>query len=278
MLPIGPPPQTVTPADPLGPLAALPAVVTAVAGVRTAVDRLLSHRVMRRRSASVTAESSLRGARASASLDGAPVELDVLRESLRSGEPLTGEHRAAIEGAVRVQAGIGGLLDVFERAPVQALARLHVLAAKGLVDDDHLGRPREGSEAADPLRLGAAPSPDEVSHRLSQLSTVLAVTRAPALVVAAVVHGELLVLRPFGSADGVVARAAARMVLISRGLDPKAVGAPEVGHVELRETYAECARGYAGGDVVAWLTHCGQAVELGAREGTAVCEAIQRGA
>ena len=45
-------------------------------------------------------------------------------------------------------------------------------------------------------------------------------TSAPALVPAAVVHGELLAAAPFGTADGVVARAAARLVLLGRGLDP----------------------------------------------------------
>ena len=30
--------------------------------------------------------------------------------------------------------------------------------------------------------------------------------------------------------------------------------------------------------VAAWITHCGEALRLGARESTAVCEALQRGA
>ena len=57
---------------------------------------------------------------------------------------------------------------------------------------------------------------------------------------------------------------------------------PEVGHVELgREVYAEAlpATPPAAPDGVArWVRHCAQAVGLGAREGVAVCEAIQRGA
>jgi len=100
------------------------------------------------------------------------------------------------------------------------------------------------------------------------------------VVTAAVVHGELMALRPFGTADGLVARAAARLVLVDRGLDPKAVSAPEVGHVELHSGYAEALRGYVSGGpdgVGAWIVHCARAVELGAREGLAVCEAIRRG-
>jgi hypothetical protein len=69
--------------------------------------------------------------------------------------------------------------------------------------------------------------------------------------------------------------------LVDRGLDPKAVSAPEVGHAELHAEYADALRGYVSGGpagVGAWVVHCAKAVELGAREGLAVCEAIRRGA
>jgi hypothetical protein len=99
--------------------------------------------------------------------------------------------------------------------------------------------------------------------------------------VAALVHGELAALAPFGTADGLVARAAARLTGISRGLDPKAVSVPEVGFVELgRDAYAEALAGYASGDrdgVGRWLVHCCRATEHGAREGLAICESILRG-
>jgi len=58
---------------------------------------------------------------------------------------------------------------------------------------------------------------------------------------AAVVHGELATLAPFGSADGIVARAAARLTLVTRGVDPKSVSVPEVGHYELAEDYRASA-------------------------------------
>jgi hypothetical protein len=129
----------------------------------------------------------------------------------------------------------------------------------------------------------------EVAARLDGLARVLtAGTSAPAVVVAAVVHGELMALRAFGTADGLVARAAARLVLVDRGLDPKAVSAPEVGHLELGRAeghgpghaeYADALRAYVSGrpeGVATWLVHCARAVALGAREGLAVCEAIRR--
>ncbi|MCW2666862.1 MAG: filamentation induced by cAMP protein Fic [Frankiales bacterium] len=272
--------------DPLAPLLALPGVKEAVASARTAVDGLLGHRVLRRRSAEVTAESALRGARASAQLEGAGMELERLRGQLLAGGTVTlasKDERGArlVEGAVRLHADLGQVLASFRHSPRQALARLHVLAAADLgLDPDALGRPRAaGQPCEDPLELGPAPDPLEVSARLDGLSRVVLATKVPAVVLSAVVHGELLALRPFGVADGLVARAAARLVLIERGLDPKAVSAPEVGHVELHHEYEDAARAYIGDGadgVARWVRHCCEAVSLGAREGLAVCEAILR--
>ena len=280
------------PADPLAALVPLPGVQEAVAEARTAVDALLSHRVLRRGSAEVTAESALRGARASAELEGAGIELERLRGQLMGGGTVvlpSKDPRGArvVQGAVRLHADLGQLLVPWRHSPRQALARLHVLAAADLVPDpDALGRPRpRGTVPEDPMGLGPAPEPVEVAARLDGLARVLTGgTSAPAIVVAAVVHGELMALRAFGTADGLVARAAARLVLVDRGLDPKAVSAPEVGHLELDHgsghgEYAEALRAYVSGGrpgVARWLVHCARAVALGAREGLAVCEAIRR--
>ncbi|MCW2778599.1 MAG: filamentation induced by cAMP protein Fic [Frankiales bacterium] len=283
--------RVTAPGDPLAPLLDLPGVAAAVADARAAVDKLLSHRVLRRRSAEVTAESALRGARASAQLEGAGTELERLRGQLLAGGTVTlarrpdgsPDERGArlVEGAVRLHADLGQVLASWRHSPRQALARMHVVAAGDLgLDPDELGRPRAvGQACEDPLGLGAPPDPLEVSARLDGLSRVVLATKVPAVVVSAVVHGELLALRAFGSADGLVARAAARLVLVDRGLDPKAVSAPEVGHVELHHEYEEAARAYVGGGpagVATWVAHCASAVALGAREGVAVCEAILR--
>ena len=282
-----PVPASSSPPVPEGPLAALAAdaeVAAAAEEARASVDRLLRHRVVRRRRPEVTAESSLRGARASVALDGTEVGLEELRDALRAGRPVApdGERRARLSGALRVHAGLGPLVAVSRAAPRQAWARLHLLAAAGLVDDDDLGRPRVAAGAEDPLGLGPPPPPPQVAARLDALVDLLPATRrVPAVVVAAVVHAELLVLRPFARASGVVARAAARLVLVERGLDPGAVAVPEVGHVERSGEYAAAARAWAAGEegaAQAWVVHCARATGLGAREGVAVCEAVQRGA
>ncbi|MEO3814240.1 oxidoreductase [Sphaerisporangium sp. B11E5] len=268
--------------DPLAAVAALPGVAEAVQAARAAVDRLYGHRVLRRRGPEVSTESALRGARASASLEGADVPLPDLRAGTTTAP--------AALGALRASAEVGRLGPAWRTTPRQALARLHALAALDLVDDAALlGRPRTSPAPEAPARgpgdlldLPPAPSPEAVATRLAMLADLVTATTSatPALVLAAVVHAELLVLRPFGAADGLVARAAERLTLVEFGLDPKSLVAVEVGHAELADTYAKTLRDYLEGGppgVAAWVRHCAAAVELGAREATAICEALQRG-
>ncbi|MEV8095910.1 oxidoreductase [Kitasatospora sp. NPDC085879] len=286
--------------DPLASLAELPGVPEAVAEVRKAVDRLYGHRVMRRRAGEVTSEAAIRGARASAALDGADWSLEEVRRRTDFG----GDAEArTVGGSLRISAEAGQLLGVWRHSPLQVLARLHLLAVGD--PDPSAGRPRRAAEAAEPLfpielaaseglekpvegaELPPAPGAEEAAARLDQLAQVLvarsenAANGAPALVVAAVVHGELLALRPFTSHNGVIARAAQRIVLISEGLDPKAICPAEVGLAELGTgAYQDALAGYLSGTgdgMARWIRHCGEALRLGVRESTAVCEAMQRG-
>lgn len=297
--------------DPLAGLADLPGVPQAVERSRAAVDAVRAHPVLRRRGPEVAAESALRGARASAALEGCHVPLGTLRaavtsgvagaaggsggsdrlevdagNALGSGDPAGAGDDALhplVLGAVRVCAELGALVGTWKRAPLQVLARLHVLAASDLLEPARLGRPRgAGEQVEDPHGLGPAPSADEAAHRLDQLARLLvAPSTAPALVVAAVVHGEVLALRPFAGADGLVARAGARITLVARGLDPQSVTVPEAGHLALgRDAYGEALRAYVGGGpqgMARWVVHCGEAVTRGAREAAVFCDAMQSG-
>ncbi|MFJ4922408.1 oxidoreductase [Streptomyces sp. NPDC088725] len=278
------------PEDPLAALASLPGVPEAVDSVRRAVDRVYGHRVMRRRSNEVTSEAALRAARGSAALSGA----DWALEEVRRRSDFGAEAQARTVGAaLRLTAEAGQLLSIWRQSPVRVLARLHLVAA-GRVDasDEAVGRPRlagepvvetPGADLRGPLTEARLPGADEVAGRLEGLSRlVIGGTAAPALVTAAVVHGELLALRPFGSYNGLVARAAERIALVGSGLDPKAICPAEVGHAELgRAAYAAAFESYLSATpegMAMWIAHCGRAVELGVRESTAVCEALQRGA
>ncbi|BDM73204.1 oxidoreductase [Streptomyces nigrescens] len=267
--------------DPLATLASLPGVTDSVDSVRKGVDRVYGHRIMRRRSNEVSSEAALRGARGSAALSGADWALEEVRRRTDFG--VEGESRT-VGAALRLTAEAGQLLSVWRQSPLRVLARLHLVAAGKEAADDAVGRPRLAAEPVDePLIELPLPDADEVAGRLDGLSRLLlAGTEAPALVLAAVVHGELLALRPFASHNGLVARAAERIVLIGSGLDPKAICPAEVGHAELgRAAYVAALEGYVSGTpegVAGWIAHCGRAVELGVRESTAVCEALQRGA
>lgn len=273
--------MSTTSSDPLAALGALPGVPDAVDSVRKAVDRVYGHRVMRRRSNEVTAEAALRGARGSAALSGADWNL----EEVRRRADFSGDGEAHVIGAaLRLAAEAGQLLSIWRQSPLRVLARLHLVAAGGAAPEDAVGRPRLADEPVDePLIEAPLPSAGEVAGRLEGLSgLILSGSAAPALVTAAVVHGELLALRPFGSYNGLVARTAERIVLIGSGLDPKSICPAEVGHAEQgRAAYVAAFEGYLAGTpegMAAWITHCGRSVELGVRESTAVCEALQRGA
>ncbi|MFF0751473.1 oxidoreductase [Streptomyces sp. NPDC004267] len=265
--------------DPLAALGSLPGVADSVDSVRKAVDRVYGHRVMRRRSNEITAEAALRGSRGSAALSGADWALEEVRR--RTDFSADAEART-VGAALRLTAECGQLLSIWRQSPVRVLARLHLVAEGQPVDST--GRPRQAGETVDePLIEAPLPAPAEVSARLDGLAElIIAGGDAPALVTAAVVHGELLALRPFTSRNGLVARAAERIVLIGSGLDPKAICPAEVGHAELgRAAYVAAFEGYLSGTpegMAAWIAHCGRAVELGVRESTAVCEALQRGA
>ncbi len=276
--------------DPLAALGTLPGVADSVESVRKAVDRAYGHRVMRRRSSEVASEAALRGARGSAALSGADWALEEVRRRTDFGvEP----EARTVGAALRLTAEAGQLLSIWRQSPLRVLARLHLVAAGGtggagdtggVGGDETVGRPRlAGEEVHEPLIEAPLPDASEAAGRLDGLAgLIIAGGSAPALVTAAVVHGELLALRPFGSYNGLVARAAERIVLIGSGLDPKAICPAEVGHAEQgRGAYVAALGGYLSGTpegMASWIAHCGRAVELGVRESTAVCEALQRGA
>ncbi|WP_375493449.1 oxidoreductase [uncultured Jatrophihabitans sp.] len=243
-------------ADPLAPLLDLPGVADGVDHARAAVDALLGNRTLRRRSPDVSAESALRGAWASAWLAGHEVPLADVRSGAAADDPV-------VQGALRAQSAIGALVDTWRPAPRQVLARLHALAAADLVAADELGRPA-------PL----------AAQRLDTLAEVLAATSVPAVVVAGIVHGELLALDAFAPVSGVVARAAVRLTLVDRGLDPKSLTVVEAGHRELRADYDAALGAYRTGTregIASWLVHCADAVAAGALEAVAICEAMARG-
>ena len=223
--------------DPLADLARLEGVPSGVAAALAAVDAVLRDRGQRQLSPDALAASLLRGARASAAL--------------------TGDGDRWLPGAVRLSAELTTLAATLRVAPAQALARAHVLVARGVVPEGQLGRVR-----SDPA----------TTERLAGLTALLTGPgTTSAVVLAAVVHAELADLAPFGSADDVLARAAEHMVLVSAGVDPRGAVPVEAGHHSAQAAYRAGLAGYATGTVAGvrgWLLHCtaalGRAAELSA--------------
>jgi hypothetical protein len=230
-------------ADPLAWLNALEGVPSAYAAARDGIDVMLRDRGLRRTSPETTAESLLRGAHASAVLEGSASSLAEVREG-------TGDSVSA--DAVRVSSELLGLVPALGRSPLQALARIHALAGAGALPEEQLGRPRDAAAA----------------ERLRTLAALLtARTETPALLVAAVVHADLATAAPFGSHNGIVARAAERLVLVARGVDEKSLVVPEAGHLALRPAYESNLWGYRDGGragVHAWVLYAAEAYAAGA--------------
>jgi len=225
--------------DPLAPLLDLVDVRPALEKARAEADSAMRHRSLRRSGGAVAAELGLRSAVASAALEGHAYDLEEVRNGLVT-DPV-------VQGSLRAAAALDGLAATWTKAPRQVLAKLHTLIARDLVPADQLGRP---------VAAGA---------RLDALMAVVAGrSTAPALLQAAVVHGELLALRAFAGPNGVLARAAGRLTLISGGLDPRGLLAVDVGHQRREPEYVGASGSFATGTpdgVRAWLKHCAAAVE-----------------
>lgn len=163
---------------------------------------------------------------------------------------------------------VGTLLS----APVATLSELHRRLTRGLVSEARAGQPRITEQAMHDGSTGRivffTTRPEDVPGELALLEAWLASagTREHGLVVSGVLHLELLRIHPYDAANGRLARAAARLALRSRGLDPDHLAVPEpslardaMGYVE------EVARTLRRRDLTIWLERWGEAVADGLR-------------
>ncbi|MBW9210246.1 oxidoreductase [Mumia sp. zg.B21] len=229
--------------DPFSSLVAMDGVPSAFAATRDGIDSLLRDRGLRRSTPEMTADSLLLGAASSAAIEGAPYDPDGLR---------AGEADPLALAVARMTTELLGLVPTWNTAPLQAIARLHALVARGRVADDELGRPVSPEGAR---RLGT----------LAQ--AVVAPTQAPGLLVAAVVHAEIATAGAFVSDNRIVARAAERLVLVAKGVDPASLTVPEAGHRLAGAGYAKLLGEYEEGGTAGvhrWLLYAAQAYADGA--------------
>jgi hypothetical protein len=227
-------------------------VPSRLAAARDAVDALLRDRGHRRTARAVTMDALLRAAVASARLEGSTSTIDDIQAG--SGDRI-------VVPIVRMYTQVLSLVEVVRVAPLQAVARLHALAAAGHEPDAGLGRLREVPGLADDMQaLGR---------------TLVAPTEAPAIAVAGLIHALIATQRPFASMNAVVGRAMERLLLVARGVDPASVLVPEAGHLRLAAQYHDVLAGLedASQDGPAktratgrYLLHTAAAVTLGVDE------------
>jgi Fic family protein len=272
-------------------LAALPTVAEATDAARQACTQLRWHEALRRRIPQAAAESRVRGARASAALDGAEMDLDLVRDLIRGATawpPSPGPLEAVLQGAVQATAETEHIRALVVTAPSQALARIHAGAAGHLLPESQVGRPRQAGEVSLEFSdLGPAPDESVVRQRLSGILELMLCARdSPAVVVAALVHAEIATVRPFVRGNGLVARAMERAIIAASGLDPTGVAVVELGHLAGGAggaggaAYLGALAAYGTGSpqgVALWITHCAEAIVAGAQEGGRIADAVLAG-
>ena len=148
------------------------------------------------------------------------------------------------------------------------------------------GKPLESAglrENGKPL-LEGGPGPNlggqELRERLAQIVTLIDTPNLPALVRVALVHAEMLTVRPFALANGALGRLLVRHLSVRDGLDPTGVSVSDYYAGRVPGAYAEAAQAYASASlegVVAWIIWQAEALLEGMRQGSELSRAVQAG-
>lgn len=200
-------------------------------------------------------------------------------------------------------------------ATAQLMATLHrdvagPLAVGGLISEAVVGCPRESGQGLEnqsleggglleggkaalegaglrengkPL-LEGGPGPNlggqELRERLEQIVTLIDTPNLPALVRVALVHAEMLTVRPFALANGALGRLLVRHLSVRDGLDPTGVSVSDYYAGRVPGAYAEAAQAYTSASlegVVAWIIWQAEALLEGMRQGSELSRAVQAG-
>jgi len=193
-------------------------------------------------------------------------------------------------------------------ATAQLMATLHrdvagPLAVGGLISEAVVGCPRESGQALENQSLEGGglleggktaltggqlleggPGPNlggqELRERLAQIVALIDTPNLPALVRVALVHAEMLTVRPFALANGALGRLLVRHLSVRDGLDPTGVSVSDYYAGRVPAAYAEAAQAYASASlegVVAWIIWQAEALLEGMRQGSELSRAVQAG-
>ncbi|MBK4151854.1 oxidoreductase [Corynebacterium macginleyi] len=231
--------------DALSPLFRLPGVQEGAEKAAAAIARAHRRPAGLRRYEVISAESLMRGARASVALDGYAIPPHPGPGDVKSG-PLAGAVSAYSMAAPEV---VNSTVRTFARAPLQVFARIDVAA-------------------------GGNGIPSGDSARLQGLACLIAQGSGPAFrdLLPSVVHAEIAAGEFFGPRSGVVARVAARLAAMHTGFDPRGFAVPEVYFHRHSKAYQQCRANYRDrpGEVV--LFHLA-AWAVGGKEADAIARA-----
>ena len=264
---------------------------------------------LRKRWREARAEASVRAAVSGAAIEGAVVSAQALREQIATGPKGAGAHASSKDPAWDAATGlwrahsrlVGYMPDLVGRtrpvvpATAQLMATLHrdvagPLAVGGLISEAVVGCPRESGQALENQSLEGGglleggPGPNlggqELRERLAQIVALIDTPNLPALVRVALVHAEMLTVRPFALANGALGRLLVRHLSVRDGLDPTGVSVSDYYAGRVPAAYAEAAQAYASASlegVVAWIIWQAEALLEGMRQGSELSRAVQAG-
>lgn len=264
---------------------------------------------LRKRWREARAEASVRAAVSGAAIEGAVVSAQALREQIAAGPKGAGAHASSKDPAWDAATGlwrahsrlVGYMPDLVGRtrpvvpATAQLMATLHrdvagPLAVGGLISEAVVGCPRESGQGLENQSLEGGglleggPGPNlggqELRERLAQIVALIDTPNLPALVRVALVHAEMLTVRPFALANGALGRLLVRHLSVRDGLDPTGVSVSDYYAGRVPGAYAEAAQAYASASlegVVAWIIWQAEALLEGMRQGSELSRAVQAG-
>ena len=266
---------------------------------------------LRKRWREARAEASVRGAVSGAAIEGAGAHASSKDPAWDAATGLWRAHSRL----VGYMPDLVGRTRPVVPATAQLMATLHrdvagPLAVGGLISEAVVGCPRESGQALEnqslegggmleggkaalegaglrengkPL-LEGGPGPNlggqELRERLEQIVALVDTPNLPALVRLALVHAEMLTVRPFALANGALGRLLVRHLSVRDGLDPTGVSVSDYYAGRVPGAYAEAAQAYASASlegVVAWIIWQAEALLEGMRQGSELSRAVQAG-
>lgn len=210
---------------------------------------------------------------ASCRLDGStmtatPPTGDIARVVVDDDDPVEVERReyAGVASALGAD-DLGALLP---RDPLRALPALHRLVTSGLVATPSTGMLRRTDQVVSDGQEGRIVfhpvPPATIARELPALQELVADRDLHPVVTAGLLQFEVLRLHPFESANGRLARVAARLVLRDAGLDPGGLAVAEIPMSTRRlGNYDVTAAAMRSGDMTMWLETWAEDVVAGLR-------------